>query len=168
MAKLTADLLPLFPWVLLCLVIAVMVLVVWHVRTSRRLAQMVNHYQLLTQGVDGGNLEALLERQSLQVQQALERFAQLESLTRSLDSGVRTSLRRVGMKRFNPFRDAGGDQSFALVLSDEDGNGVAISSLHGRDVTRIYAKPLSSWTSTYLLTAEEQEALSEARDGKVA
>ena len=168
MTKPTADILPLLPWVLPLLVIAVMVLVAWNVRTNRRLARISNHYHLLTQGVDGGNLEALLERQSLQVQQALERFAELERLTRELDGGLRTSLRRIGMKRFNPFRDAGGDQSFALVLADEDGNGVAISSLHGRDVTRIYAKPLSFWTSTYLLTAEEQEALSEAQNGKAA
>jgi hypothetical protein len=63
------------------------------------------------------------------------------------------------MVRFNPFRETGGDQSFALAMADADGNGAVISSLHSRDATRIYAKPLTAWQSSYPLTDEEQTAI---------
>jgi len=44
----------------------------------------------------------------------------------------------MAIVRFNPFRDSGGDQSFAIALADGQGNGVILSSLHARDMTRVY------------------------------
>jgi hypothetical protein len=41
---------------------------------------------------------------------------------------------------------------------------VLISSLHSRDVTRVYGKPLAGWASPYPLTAEEQQAIQKARN----
>jgi hypothetical protein len=38
-----------------------------------------------------------------------------------------------------------------------------LSSLHARDVTRVYAKPLQAWESTYSLTDEERQAIAQAR-----
>jgi len=65
--------------------------------------------------------------------------------------------------RFNPFRDTGGNQSFAWAIVDGYGNGVILASLHSREGTRIYAKPLNRWESPYSLTDEEQEAIARAR-----
>ena len=73
------------------------------------------------------------------------------------------SLQRVGVVRFNPFDDTGGDQSFALVLTDAYGNGVVMSSLYRRGDSRLFAKPLTQWQSSYALSAEEQQAIDRAR-----
>ncbi len=73
------------------------------------------------------------------------------------------SLQRVGVVRFNPFEDTGGDQSFALVLADAFGNGVVMSSLYRRGDSRIFAKPLTQWQSSYALSTEEQQAIERAR-----
>ena len=73
-------------------------------------------------------------------------------------------MQRLGFLRFNPFRDAGGDQSFALALADQEGNGFVMSSLHSRDVTRVYGKPLVGWESIYPLTDEEKQAIEKAKD----
>lgn len=72
------------------------------------------------------------------------------------------ALHWIGIVRFNPFSDTGGDQSFSVALVDGEGNGVVITSLHGRRETRVYAKPLEGWGSTYSLTEEEQEAIAQA------
>ena len=55
----------------------------------------------------------------------------------------RKALQRVGLVRFNPFEDTGGNQSFALALLDADRDGVIVSSLHSRDLTRVYAKAVT-------------------------
>lgn len=73
------------------------------------------------------------------------------------------SLQRVGIVRFNPFDDTGGDQSFAMVLTDAYGNGVVMSSLYRRGDSRIFAKPLTQWQSSYALSTEEQQAIAHAR-----
>ena len=66
------------------------------------------------------------------------------------------------MTRFNPFEDLGGDQSFAIAMLDEHNNGALITSLHGRERTMIYAKPIEKGKSTYNLTKEEAETIQKA------
>ena len=44
-----------------------------------------------------------------------------------------------------------------------NGYGLVISSLHSRESTRVYAKPLVEWESSYALTEEEEEAIAKAR-----
>jgi len=73
------------------------------------------------------------------------------------------TLQRVGVVRFNPFDDTGGDQSFAMVLTDAYGNGVVMSSLYRRGDSRVFAKPLTQWQSSYALSTEEQHAIERAR-----
>ena len=88
---------------------------------------------------------------------------ELDGLVMQLDRQSRIHLQRTGFLRFNPFRDSGGDQSFALTLADDEGRGVVVSSLHGRDGTRVYAKPLAGWQSPYPLTDEEQVVIRKAQ-----
>lgn len=62
--------------------------------------------------------------------------------------------------RFNPFDDIGGDQSFILCLLDNTNSGVIITSLHSRDITRIYAKSIKSGEGdNAVLSGEETRAL---------
>ena len=76
------------------------------------------------------------------------------------------SITRVGLVRFNPFGDTGGDQSFSIALINAQNNGIVISSLHGRQETRVYSKPILSGESEYSLTKEEKEAISRAQGQK--
>jgi len=71
-------------------------------------------------------------------------------------------VQRVGVVRFNPFPDAGGDQSFAVALLDAEGTGLVVSSLHGRAETRVFAKAVSGGHSKHSLSTEEQDAIDRA------
>ena len=73
------------------------------------------------------------------------------------------ALERVGVVRFNPYHDTGGDYSFAVALLDAAGAGVVITGLYHRDRCRVYAKPVATWESSYKLTDEEREAIAQAR-----
>jgi hypothetical protein len=69
---------------------------------------------------------------------------------------------RFSLLRFNPFSDTGGEQSFVLSLLDGGGNGILLTSLHGRGTTRFYAKRVNAGKTDQELSAEEKKALSEA------
>ena len=71
-------------------------------------------------------------------------------------------LSNVGIVRFNAFDDVGGDQSFAVVILDSDKNGVAFSSLYGRQDSRVYAKAIVNGQGERPLSDEEQQALVKA------
>ena len=81
----------------------------------------------------------------------------------ALESAIPHDIQKVGLVRYNPFSDAGGDQSFALALLDGRRNGVVISSLYGREMNRVYAKRIEGGASKYPLTDEEKEALHNAQ-----
>jgi hypothetical protein len=72
------------------------------------------------------------------------------------------SLQKVGVVRFNPFKDMGGDQSFSIALLDFQNNGLVISSIYSREGNRVYTKPIKNGESEYQLSDEEKEAISRA------
>jgi hypothetical protein len=76
-----------------------------------------------------------------------------------LEATAKRSLQRTGIVRFNPFEETGGNQSFALTLLDERGDGFVVSSLHARSGTRIYAKAVTRGQAETALSGEETEAL---------
>jgi hypothetical protein len=129
-----------------------------------RQQRLLGQYQHLMAGTSGGNLENMLNEHVREVRETGSRAEAVDKLARRLEKEAYHSLQHLGIVRFNPFHDTGSDQSFALALADGHGNGVVLSSLHGRDMTRVYAKPLSGWQSNYSLTEEEKEAVGLAQE----
>jgi hypothetical protein len=124
-----------------------------------RQQRLLGQYQHLMTGTSGGNLEVLLNEHIASVRSTVDRVAAVEQLARRLEKAGYFSFQHLGVVRFNAFYDTGSDQSFAIALVDGRGNGVVLSSLHARDVTRVYAKPLQKWESSYQLTEEEKQAI---------
>jgi hypothetical protein len=124
-----------------------------------RQQRLLGQYQHLMIGTSGGNLEDMLNDHIAQVRDTATRVEKVEELAHRLEKSAYFSFQHLGVVRYNPFHDTGGDQSFAIALVDGHGNGVVLSSLHARDVTRVYAKPLQKWESTYSLTDEEKQAI---------
>jgi len=84
---------------------------------------------------------------------------------RQVDTEVLRAVTRVGVVRFNPFDDTGGNQSFALALLDGRSDGIVLSSLHSRQQTRVYLKAIQAGAAESALSAEEAEALRQAIGG---
>jgi len=74
------------------------------------------------------------------------------------------SVQKVGMVRFNPFREVGGDQSFSLALLDKGNSGVVITSLYTREGNRVYGKPVKEGNSEYSLSEEEKKAIEKSKE----
>jgi len=64
---------------------------------------------------------------------------------------------KINITRYNPFEDIGGDQSFILSILDQDNSGVVVSSLHNRDVTRVYAKPIKNGEGDNITLSKEEK-----------
>ena len=81
-----------------------------------------------------------------------------------VEARLRKSVRGIGTVRFNPWKGTGdgGNQSFASSLLNENGDGLIISTLYTRDHVSVFGKPVTKGTSTYELTGEEKEALTQA------
>jgi hypothetical protein len=75
----------------------------------------------------------------------------------------RDALRHLAVVRYDAFGDMGGHLSWSLALLDDAGNGVVLTSIHGRSDARTYAKTVTAWASEQQLSPEEDEAISLAR-----
>jgi hypothetical protein len=73
------------------------------------------------------------------------------------------ALRHLAVVRYDAFGDMGGHLSWSLALLDDAGNGVVLTSIHGRSDARSYAKSVAGWTSSQQLSPEEEEAIAHAR-----
>ena len=150
-------------WIVPVLAATTLVALGLSIGLALRMAGVERRYNELTRGTDGGSLQEVLDVHVREVRAALDCVRELDGRARGLERSGRRHMQRVGFLRFNPFRDAGGDQSFALALADSEGNGFVVSSLHSRDVTRVYGKPLVGWDSVYTLTDEEKQAIDKAK-----
>lgn len=74
------------------------------------------------------------------------------------------NIQKVGILRFNPFSEVGGDQSFSLALLDANDDGVVLTSLYTRKENRFYGKPIKNGGSQYLLSDEEIKAIESAKN----
>lgn len=102
-----------------------------------------------------GNLIKKLEVQEKDIKKIFEEISRLDQVSKR-------SFQKIGVIRYNPFRDVGGNQSFSIALLDLNNNGFVITSLYGREGNRIYAKPIKNGLSEYSLSEEEKEAIQRA------
>ena len=82
-----------------------------------------------------------------------------------VEKRLKKSLQSVHTVRFNPFQGSseGGNQSFATVFLNENGDGTLISSIYTRDRVSVYSKGLKDFISEHGMSEEEIEALEIAK-----
>ncbi|HDL75026.1 MAG TPA: DUF4446 family protein [bacterium] len=85
----------------------------------------------------------------------------LEDISK-LDEISNKSFQKIGIIRFNPFKEVGSDQSFAIAILDAENNGFVLTNHYGRELSRTYLKPVFNASSEYSLSKEEEKAIEKA------
>lgn len=119
--------------------------------------------KIFLKGKNGQELEPLILENSKEIESLNDDVQELYDISGKIHSLASRGLCKAGMIRFNPFNDIGGDQSFSLALIDGKNCGFVLSSLHTKENTRVYLKPIIEGKSEkYPLTEEEKEAVATA------
>lgn len=140
------------------------ILSLWVLVLSFFLWQTLNHYNKLTSKTSAKTLREALEKILENTQIFEKKIDELASHIETIEHDGLFHAQRIGLVRFNPFKDTGGNQSFVLAVLDGHDNGVVISSLHGRSGARWYAKTiLSGKGKEHGLSEEEEEAIRQAK-----
>lgn len=108
------------------------------------------------------DVEEVVTEQTKIIKEIKGGIKELSNWNKELQKFCDISITRVGVVRFNPFKDTGGDQSFVIALLDSNNNGLVLSSLYTREGTRVYTKPIENGNSIYNLSEEEKEAIKKA------
>jgi hypothetical protein len=83
----------------------------------------------------------------------------------ALSERLETSVRHVGLVRFDALPGDVGEQSFTVALLDERATGFVLTSMYGRGAYRLYAKPIQQGVSELVLTEEEALAARRGLEG---
>lgn len=139
-------------------------LFVWLLALSVIFYRLFSHYQKLTKGITKKDLKSVLNKLLKDFDEESNRINEVIKKLEKLEKDSFYHIQKIGLVRFNPFAETGGDQSFCLAVLDNHDSGFVISSLHSRDKTRFYAKPVrNGQAASYELSSEETRAIKKAR-----
>ena len=141
------------------LFVLLMILAGWLLFLELRYQRLAGSFRMLMSGRGGVDLETILLDYVARMNRTEQISQMVEQHLRQMETRMPYLIQHVGIVRFNPFADKGGDQSFVIAILDDHTDGVVFSGLHSRTNVLIYAKPVVGGTSTYTLTAEEKEAI---------
>ncbi len=123
-------------------------------------------FKKLSRGVEVADLKKVLGNIFEQESQNGKSISNLDKRISYLEEDSKLHIQKIGLVRFNPFRELGGDHSFSLAVLDAEDSGVIITSLHTRDRTRVYMKDIKKGKTSFELSVDEKKALSSAQRGK--
>jgi hypothetical protein len=144
------------PFVALAIALLALVFsIIMHVRVGR-----------IFRSANTPDIERLLKLHTKTLEDFIKFQAESTNYMKLLDGRIKKKMINASTIRFNPFQGGGvgGNQSFSSVFADEEGNGVVITSMHTRERTNVFAKPLKNWKSEYELSEEEKEAIKKSKN----
>lgn len=133
------------------------IIIVWLTVVSVVVFRINRHYKRLVNIKSRKNLEELMEELLDRIDKDRVNIANLKDILNKVIKENEYHIQKIGLVKFNPFPDTGGEQSFSLSLLDQQDNGVVISSLHGRAVTRWYAKNVVKGQGVGIELSKEEE-----------
>jgi hypothetical protein len=144
-------------FVLTGLFLVFLALAAWNIVIQIKLKRQKSNILSEKRAID---LEKLLLGQDKSLKLLDKDIQELYSISNQINNLAFRGIHRVGMVRFNPFKDVGGDQSFSLALLNGKNSGFTISSLYTREGARIYCKAIvEGKAEKYPLAEEEKKAI---------
>lgn len=84
-----------------------------------------------------------------------------KDIVRLIDN-LRDTYQRVGVVKYDAFKEMGGKLSFSVALLNDRRNGFILNSVHSSEGCYVYVKEINRGESAISLGEEEQKALSQA------
>ncbi|MFH0864102.1 MAG: DUF4446 family protein [Candidatus Gottesmanbacteria bacterium] len=137
---------------------------IWLLFISIILFRSIRRYNNLTKGSNDKTLGEILEK-------ILANQDDFDKKINAIDKKIEkqrlenlNNIQRVGLLRFNPFEDVGGDQSFVLAMLNGKNDGIILTSLHSRTGNRWYGKTIKEGKGLeHDLSNEETQAVQQAQ-----
>ena len=150
------------PWIGMVTFVLVIAVLVYCVILHIRLGSLKKKYDFFMQGDNGASLERKLSVEVSEIRDAAKGLESLLTEQAAIRNTQSNTIQKIGFIKYNAFENIGNDLSFALTLLDGNNNGICISSIYGRNESRIFSKPIVKGKSLVSLSQEELESLNEA------
>ena len=145
-------------WVIITIIFVLLVITM-----MAKLSSLNKRYKKFLEKLgNGNNIEEDLETYMYRVEKVEKQNAEIANYVKTLDEDLTRCIQKVGIVRYNAFKDTGSDLSFTLALLDEHNDGVVLNGIYSREMSNIYAKPVKNGESSYTMSEEEKMAVQKA------
>jgi hypothetical protein len=141
------------------MLLALVALGIWLLILSLVFIWFYLFFRRLTKGTKENELTQILSRILKTQDDNAQTIAAIEKEIGKIEEADKLHVQKIGIVRFNPFKEIGGDHSFSLAILDGVNSGVIITCLHTRERTRVYMKGITKGKSELELSEEEKKAL---------
>lgn len=125
-----------------------------------------NYKQFIKKLGNGKDIQEDLETFMYRVEKVEKQNVEIIQNCKFLNQELQSCIQKIGIVRYNAFKDTGSDLSFTLAMLDDNNNGVVLNGIYSREMSNIYAKPVENGKSNYTLSEEEKQAISKAIESK--
>ena len=148
-------------WMLI-FIVPFLILFIYCILLHVKLNTLSKKYKYFMDGENGVNIERKLAVEVKEIREATASLDDLFARQEIIQKTQSNTFQKIGFVKYNAFENIGNDLSFALTLLDGNNNGICISSIYGRNESRIFSKPIVKGKSLVSLSQEELESLNEA------
>ena len=149
-------------WVIITIILVLLVITM-----MAKLSSLNKKYKKFLEKLgNGNNIEEDLETYMYRVEKVEKQNAEIANYVKTLDEDLTRCIQKVGIVRYNAFKDTGSDLSFTLALLDEHNDGVVLNGIYSREMSNIYAKPVKNGESSYTMSEEEKLAVQKAMNSE--
>ena len=144
----------------------IIIIILLLINIVQRIRDKRNYLNFMKKIGNGNDVDEMLKRYLEDVREIKKDNSEIKAYYTQLDRDISSCIQKIGLVRYNAFRDVGSDLSFAVALLDRNDNGVVLNGLYGSESSNIYAKPIKNGISNYQLSDEEEYALEIAEQSK--
>lgn len=125
-----------------------------------------NYSDFMSKLGKGTDIYDMLKKYIEDVENVDKENKEIEKYCQKLDDSVSCCIHKIGLVRYNAYKDTGSNLSFALAMLDDNNNGIVFNGIYARDSSNIYCKTVKNGVSEYAVSDEEKEAIEKAKDYK--
>lgn len=151
-----------YPWMSIIGAILFIVLFLYCILLNVKLVSLSKKYNYFMQGEKGISLDRKLAVEVKEIRDTAESLESLFTTQKELEKVQHSSFQKIGFVEYNAFENIGNELSFSLTLLDGENNGLVISSVYGRNESRIFGKPIIEGKCTQSVSQEEMESIERA------
>ncbi len=124
------------------IIVLLLLLLIYIGLLNYRLVKLQKKYTFFMQDEIGQSLEAKLHADVAELQELRGSLDLMHSTQKDILSMQNQCFRKIGFVKYNAFDNIGNNLSFAFTILDGKNDGFCLSSVYGRNESRIFAKPI--------------------------
>lgn len=127
-----------------------------------KIKRLMTRYESFINGKDAENLADAIEENFKQMNEIQKDYEETKSDIDETLQELKSTFHKMGIVKYDAFKEMGGNLSFTLCLLDDVNTGFILNTMHGRDSSYTYIKEIIKGEAYATLGEEEKEALEKA------